>query len=145
MQGVVFTLSLLTLFLIYNLSSTIASAADASGNVDGNIMCNGSTDRQNSTLALSAFMGDVPVYGNWEITSYDSAGNTISVTGYLNTGNIGKDSFNLEGMVTSDSICGMQVPSEISLTGICGSSGSVRIASNSALEGDFLGDVQCTP
>lgn len=144
MQGVVITLFILTLFIIYNSSSRIASAADASGNVGGNIICNGSTVGQNSTLTLSAFMGDVPVYGNWEITSYDSGGNTISVTGYLNTGNIRNDSFDLKGMVTSDSICGMQVPSEISITGICGSSGSVRIMSNNALEGDFLGDIQCT-
>jgi hypothetical protein len=144
MQGVFVILTLLTLSLICYSSFNVASAADASGNVRGSIMCTGNPVGQNSSLALSAFIGDVPVYGNWEITSYDISGNTISVTGYLNAGDIGSESFDLQGMVTTDSICGMQVPSEVSLAGICGSSGSVRIASNNILEANFLGDIQCT-
>jgi hypothetical protein len=146
MQSVLLTISLFItlLLLLFSSLSSIASAADASGNVGGTIMCTGNPVGQNSSLVLSAFMGDVPVYGNWEITSFDSSGNTISVTGYLNAGNIGGDSFSLEGMVTSDSICGIQVPSEVALMGDCGSSGSVRIASNDVLEGHFMGDIQCT-
>jgi hypothetical protein len=138
MQSVFLTISLfITLLLLFSSLSGIASAADASGNIRGTIMCTGNP-------VLSAFMGNVPVYGNWEITSFDSSGNSISVTGYLNAGNIGGESFELEGMVTSDSVCGIEVPSEVALMGVCGSSGSVRIASNDVLEGDFIGDIQCT-
>lgn len=149
MQSVFLTISLfitllLLLLLLFSTLSGIASAADVSGNIRGTIMCTGNPVGQNSSLVLSAFMGSVPVYGNWEITSFDSSGNTISVTGYLNAGNIGGESFELEGMVTSDSICGIEVPLEVALTGVCGSSGSVRIASNDVLEGDFIGDIQCT-
>ena len=145
MQSLLLTLSLLTtLLLLFSSLSSIASAADASGNVGGTIMCSGNPVGRNSSLVLSAFMGDVPVYGNWEITSIDSLGNPISVTGYLNAGNIGVDSFSLEGTVTSDSICGIQVPTEVALMGDCGSSGTVRVASNDVLEGDFMGAIQCT-
>jgi hypothetical protein len=144
MQSVFLTISLFITLLLLLFSSGIASAADASGNIRGTIMCTGNPVGQNSSLVLSAFMGNVPVYGNWEITSFDSSGNSISVTGYLNAGNIGGESFELEGMVTSDSVCGIEVPSEVALMGVCGSSGSVRIASNDVLEGDFIGDIQCT-
>jgi hypothetical protein len=137
MQSLLLTLSLFTtLLLLFSSLSSIASAADASGNVGGTIMCTGNLVGRNSSLVLSAFMGDVPVYGN--------LGNPISVTGYLNAGNIGVDSFSLEGTVTSDSICGIQVPTEVALMGDCGSSGTVRVVSNDVLEGDFMGAIQCT-
>lgn len=144
MKSEFLTITFFIALLLFSSLFGFASAADASGNIDGILTCTGNSVVYNGSLVLSAFMGDVPVYGNWEITSVDSLGNTISVTGYLNAGTIGQGNFNLEGIATSDAICGIEVPSEVTVIGVCGSSGSLQIASHNDLRGEYLGNIECT-
>lgn len=121
-----------------------ALGGDASGSVSGSVNCLSSADKREARLTFSAFKGTVPIYGSWEIAAIDNLSNATAIIGYMNGGIIEQGKFNLEGTSTSDSICGSNVPSQVTLTGVCGDAGSLEIVSNGVWRGDFQGNIGCT-
>lgn len=142
-----FFLSLLPLFhvLLSNSISNVASGSDASGSVSGDVSCTTGSASFQSNLSFSAFMNGVPVYGNWEITSDNgSSSRTLYTAGYLSGGKVGDQGFDLEGTETSDDLCGTQIPSGVTLIGLCGPTGTLQINSNNGWTGEFRGNIECT-
>ena len=121
-----------------------ASATDASGSIRGTITCTGSSSIHQVGFVFSAFLGLVPVYGNWEASYVDDLGNTHAIIGYLAGGTIGQGNFNLEGTVTSDNVCGDSIPSSVLITGICAPIGKLTVASGGGWRGEFEGNIECT-
>lgn len=121
-----------------------ATATDASGSIQGTITCTGNSNKHQVGFVFSAFLGLVPVYGNWEVSYVDDLGNTHAIIGYLGGGTIGQGNFNLEGTVTSDNVCGGSVPSSVSITGFCAPIGKLTLASGSDWRGEFKGNIECT-
>ena len=130
--------------LPYNPLFSPAFAADASGSIQGAITCTGSSIKHKSSFVFSAFVGFVPVYGNWEASFVDDLSNTSAIIGYLGEGTIAHGNFNLEGTVTSDSVCGASVPSQVTVTGFCGALGKLQIVSGNDWRGEFEGNIECT-
>lgn len=140
-------LILLPLFhvLLSGSISKVAFGSDASGSVSGDISCTSGSESFQSNLSFSAFMSAAPVYGNWEITSdNDSSSRTLYTAGYFNGGNLGDQVFDLEGTETSDALCATQIPSAITLSGVCGPTGTLQINSNNGWTGEFRGNIECT-
>ena len=125
--------------------SKVAFGSDASGSVAGDISCTNGSPSFPSNLSFSAFMNAAPVYGNWEITSDNgSISRTLYAAGYFNGGNLGDQVFDLEGTETSDDLCATQIPSAITISGICGPTGTLQINSNNGWTGEFRGNIECT-
>ena len=125
--------------------SKVAFGSDASGSVAGDISCTNGSPSFPSNLSFSAFMNAAPVYGNWEITSDNgSISRTLYAAGYFNGGNLGDQVFDLEGTETSDDLCATQIPSAITISGICGQTGTLQINSNNGWTGEFRGNIECT-
>lgn len=144
-----FVLFLILLPLFYVLLSgsisKVAFGSDASGSVAGDISCTNGSPSFQSNLSFSAFMNAAPVYGNWEITSDNgSISRTLYAAGYFNGGNLGDQVFDLEGTETSDDLCATQIPSAITISGICGQTGTLQINSNNGWMGEFRGNIECT-
>jgi len=140
-------LILLPLFqiLLSDSISKVAFGSDASGSVAGDISCTNGSPSFQSNLSFSAFMNAAPVYGNWEITSDNgSISRTLYAAGYFNGGNLGDQVFDLEGTETSDDLCATQIPSAITISGICGQTGTLQINSNNGWTGEFRGNIECT-
>jgi len=140
-------LILLPLFqiLLSDSISKVAFGSDASGSVAGDISCTNGSPSFPSNLSFSAFMNAAPVYGNWEITSDNgSISRTLYAAGYFNGGNLGDQVFDLEGTETSDDLCATQIPSAITINGICGPTGTLQINSNNGWTGEFRGNIECT-
>src|SRR6476620_1188566 len=124
--------------------SKVAFGSDASGSVSGDISCTNAESFQ-SKNSFSAFMSAAPVYGNWERPpDNDSSSRTLYTAGYLNRGNLGDHVFDLEGTETSDDLCATQIPSAITLSGVCGPTGTLQINSNNGWTGEFGGNIECT-
>ncbi len=131
--------------LLFGFISNVAFGRDASGSVSGNLSCADGSISLRSQLAFSAFMSDVPVYGNWEITSNNGSSlGTHNIAGYLSGGNVGNQDFDLKGTETSDDICGTQITSGITISGFCGPTGTVQINLNNGWRGEFGGNIECT-
>ena len=125
--------------------SKVAFGSDASGSVAGDISCTNGSPSFQSNLSFSAFMNAAPIYGNWEITSDNgSISRTLYAAGYFNGGNFGDQVFDLEGTETSDDLCATQIPSAITISGICGQTGTLQINSNNGWTGEFRGNIECT-
>jgi len=125
--------------------SKVAFGSDASGSVAGDISCTNGSPSFQSNLSFSAFMNAAPIYGNWEITSDNgSISRTLYAAGYFNGGNLGDQVFDLEGTETSDDLCATQIPSAITINGICGPTGTLQINSNNGWKGEFRGNIECT-
>jgi len=140
-------LILLPLFqiLLSDSISKVAFGSDASGSVAGDISCTNGSPSFPSNLSFSAFMNAAPVYGNWEITSDNgSISRTLYAAGYFNGGNLGDQVFDLEGTETSDDLCATQIPSAITINGICGPTGTLQSNSNNGWTGEFRGNIECT-
>ena len=140
-------LILLPLFqiLLSDSISKVAFGSDASGSVAGDISCTNGSPSFPSNLSFSAFMNAAPIYGNWEITSDNgSISRTLYAAGYFNGGNLGDQVFDLEGTETSDDLCATQIPSAITISGICGPTGTLQINSNNGWTGEFRGNIECT-
>ena len=133
-------LILLPLFhvLLSGSISKVAFGSDASGSVAGDISCTNGSPSFQSNLSFSAFMNAAPVYGNWEITSDNgSISRTLYAAGYFNGGNLGDQVFDLEGTETSDDLCATQIPSAITINGICGPRGLYKSTLITAGRGNF--------
>lgn len=134
---------ILLLFMITMFSAaTVAHGAETSGNASGSIICPDDKS-QKAELSFSAFMKDSPVFGSWEIVSDDSSGDKQSNGGFLDSGKIGKNSYDLEGKETTSKICDLGKKGNISINGDCGKNGKIQVKSESGWKGSFEGNIDC--
>ena len=134
-------LLLITIFSVTNLAHGTETSGNASGQANGTINCpDGKSDK--GELSFSAFKQDTPIYGSWEVVVDDSSHDKSSNGGYLDSGKIDKNSYNLEGKETTSSICGLDKKADISIQGDCGK-GKIQIRADTGWKGNFEGNIDC--
>jgi len=134
-------LFLITIFSVTNLAQGTETSGNASGKADGRINCPDGQSN-NGELSFSAFKKDAPIYGSWEVVMGDSSHDKTSNGGYLDSGKIDKNSYDLAGKETTSNICGLDKKADISIQGDCGK-GKIEVRADTGWKGNFEGNIDC--
>ena len=134
-------LFLITMFSVTNLAHGTENSGNASGKADGTVNCPDGKSN-NGELSFSAFKKDGPIYGSWEVVIADSSHDKASNGGYLDSGKIDKNSYDLEGKETASNICGLDKKADISIQGDCGN-GKIQVRADTGWKGNFEGNIDC--
>ncbi|HVE38022.1 MAG TPA: hypothetical protein VNA18_07505 [Nitrososphaeraceae archaeon] len=138
-----FKVKILLLFMITMFSAaTVAHGTETSGNAAGTISCpDGKSEK--GELSFSAFMNDSPIFGSWEVVVDVSSDDKPSNGGFLDSGNIDTNNYDLEGKETTSKICDLDKKGNISIHGDCGKNGKIQVQSDSGWKGTFEGNIDC--
>lgn len=137
----VLLLFMITLFSAATVAH-VAHGLETSGNGDGTISCPGGKSEKGE-LSFSAFLKDLPIFGSWEVVLDASSDDKSSNGGYLDSGNIDKKNYDLEGKETTSNICGLDKKANISIHGDCGNKGKIQVRADTGWKGAFEGNIDC--
>ena len=143
-RSVVFRNSLLLLFLIVVLLglNQLVDAREISGSGVGIINCLTNSKHISASLSIIAFENISPMYGSWEVIANNESVDSFSNSGYLSDGNIQNSGYQLNGVETHNNICNANTPSNVIISGSCGSDGKLQIKGEK-WSAYFDGNIMC--
>lgn len=104
----------------------------------GDVSCNGGEEIKNVRINFFVSYDKGTPFAEWNL-DHEKFGST---GGVITSVQSSLERFSLKGFEAFDSICGNETPSDIKLSGHCGS-GTVKLVSDNGNKGTFTSNVKC--
>lgn len=138
MIGVVVLAFTIITFSIYFNQNAIAEGQELKSVGKGTISCDGEKEIKDVRVNFFVSYDKGTSFAEWNI-DHPKLGSAGGIISNIRTSS---DSFLLKGVEAFDNICNIETPSDISLSGSCGS-GTVKLVFDNGNKGSFSSDVKC--
>ncbi|HEY6949058.1 MAG TPA: hypothetical protein VI146_00480 [Nitrososphaeraceae archaeon] len=134
---VVLTFTIITYSIYFN-QNVLAEGQELKSVGKGTISCDGEKEIKDVRINFFVSYDKGTSFAEWNI-DHPKLGSAGGIISNIRTSS---DSFLLKGVEAFDNICNIETPSDISLSGSCGS-GTVKLVFDNGNKGSFSSDVKC--
>ena len=138
MIGVIVVAFTIITYSIYFNQNALAEGQELKSVGKGTISCDGEKEIKDVRINFFVSYDKGTSFAEWNI-DHPKLGSAGGIISNIRTSS---DSFLLKGVEAFDNICNIETPSDISLSGSCGS-GTVKLVFDNGNKGSFSSDVKC--
>jgi hypothetical protein len=138
MIGVIVVVFTIITYSIYFNQNALAGGQELKSVGKGTISCDGEKEIKDVRINFFVSYDKGTSFAEWNI-DHPKLGSAGGIISNIRTSS---DSFVLKGVEAFDNICNNETPSDISLSGSCGT-GTVKLVFDNGNKGTFSSDVKC--